>query len=300
LSNPNAVATSGTYYIKATSPSGCSTLKPVSVSINAKPTINMTVGSSALCSGDSTMITITMTGTAPFQITYSDGTNSYTIGPIASNTYQFNVKPTTTTTYTVSSINDANCSSAGSLSSTVITVAPPVLPVRYPTVTAQPNVSTQLTARNLGNGSAYSWRPPVGLNFYNIINPVFKYDSTTQYTIAITSPGGCTVVDTLLVRVPVAAPPCDGDVFVPKAWSPNGDGHNDKLKPLIQNIREIKFFRIFNRWGELVFETNVISGGWDGIYKGKLQASDTYTWTCEAVTNCGKVIRRSGNSLLLR
>jgi gliding motility-associated-like protein len=68
----------------------------------------------------------------------------------------------------------------------------------------------------------------------------------------------------------------------------------------MQNIREIKFFRVFNRWGELVFETNIIAEGWNGVYKGKLQVSDTYTWTCEAVTNCGKTIMRSGNSLLLR
>ena len=100
--------------------------------------------------------------------------------------------------------------------------------------------------------------------------------------------------------MPVAAPPCDGDVFVPKAWSPNGDGHNDVLRPLVQNIRELKYFRVFNRWGELVYETNIIGLGWNGIYKGKLQVIDTYTWTCEAISNCGNVIKKSGNSALLK
>jgi gliding motility-associated-like protein len=105
------------------------------------------------------------------------------------------------------------------------------------------------------------------------------------------------------VLVKVLAPPepaCIEDLWVPKAWSPNGDGHNDVLRPLLKNIQEIRYFRIFNRWGELVFETNVIGRGWDGIYKGKRQVLDTYTWTAEAVGLCGQTIKKSGNSILLR
>ena len=56
-----------------------------------------------------------------------------------------------------------------------------------------------------------------------------------------------------------------------QAWSPNNDGHNDKLKVLTRNIRELKYFRIFNRWGQLVFETNSLTRGWDGMFNGKLR-----------------------------
>ena len=89
-------------------------------------------------------------------------------------------------------------------------------------------------------------------------------------------------------------------VFVPKAWSPNGDGHNDKLFPLTENIKTLTFFRIFNRWGQLMFQTNVIGLGWDGNYNGKPQISDVYTWTVEAVGYDGKIYQQAGNSLLLR
>ena len=92
----------------------------------------------------------------------------------------------------------------------------------------------------------------------------------------------------------------DCDIFVPKAWSPNGDGHNDKLLPLSVCITELKYFRIFNRWGKLMFETNAMGNGWDGRLKGQLQVLDSYTWTLRAVGADGRDIHRAGNSLLLR
>lgn len=194
--------------------------------------------------------------------------------------------------------NATGCSNSAS---TTIRVEPLVPPLRYTTLTAAVNVPMQLIARNFGNNYTYNWAPAVGLNSYVVYNPVFNYNLQTEYTIAITSPVGCQVVDTLLVRIPGQSPLLVGiDIFVPKAWSPNGDGHNDQLRPLTLNIREIKYFRIFNRWGELVFETNIMGQGWNGIYKGKPAAMDTYTWTAEAVGNNGQTVRRSGNSILLR
>jgi gliding motility-associated-like protein len=96
------------------------------------------------------------------------------------------------------------------------------------------------------------------------------------------------------------SPPVIEDILVPDAWSPNNDGHNEKLFPLTINIKELRFFRIYNRWGQLVFETNIIGRGWDGIFNGKPQVIDAYTWTAEAIGISGRVIRRSGNSFLLR
>ncbi|MEO7983829.1 MAG: gliding motility-associated C-terminal domain-containing protein, partial [Bacteroidota bacterium] len=75
---------------------------------------------------------------------------------------------------------------------------------------------------------------------------------------------------------------------------------NDKLIPYMINIREIKYFRVFNRWGQLVFETKTTGQGWDGIFKGQLQLTDTYQWIAEGVANDGQIIKRAGNSILLR
>ena len=179
-------------------------------------------------------------------------------------------------------------------------MALPLQPIRYPTLTTLANTPTQLTARNFNNAT-YQWNPSVGLSATSIFNPVFNYDRQTEYTITIALPTGCVVVDTQLVKIEALQLPIKEDIFVPKAWSPNKDGHNDKLFPFTLNIRELRYFKIFNRWGELVYQTNIIGEGWDGIYKGKMQVLDVYTWTAEAVGSItGKIIKRSGNSVLLK
>jgi gliding motility-associated-like protein len=121
-----------------------------------------------------------------------------------------------------------------------------------------------------------------------------------DYTITMTPTSGCAVTDTVLVNVLEDVPTIVSDIFVPRAWSPNNDGHNDKLFPIPVNIKELKFFRIFNRWGQLVFETNILRNGWDGIFQGQPQVMDTYTWTLEAVGEDGTYFRKAGNSVLIR
>jgi gliding motility-associated-like protein len=171
--------------------------------------------------------------------------------------------------------------------------------IRYPAVTAVANTPLPLSARNPGAGYSYSWSPPTGLDLPNIKDPVFKNNSGLQYLISITSPAGCVVVDTLLVNMREAAP-LPSNVFVPKAWTPNGDGHNDYLFAFTVNITQLKYFRIFNRWGQLVFESNIIGKGWDGNFNGRPQPTDVFTWTLEAIGSDGKIIKRSGNAVLIR
>jgi hypothetical protein len=173
--------------------------------------------------------------------------------------------------------------------------------IRYPSLIASPNVPLQLNARNPGSNYTYNWFPGVGLNSYTIRTPIFKYDKETEYLIRITSGGGCQIIDTLLVKIQATGPTgCTSDIFVPKAWSPNGDGHNDKLFPLTVCVKELKYFRIFDRWGKLMFETNMLGDGWNGMYNGKPQIMDVYTWTVEAVGFDGRSFKRAGNSVLLR
>jgi gliding motility-associated-like protein len=299
LANPSSISVSGTYYIQATTIDGCTVTKPVIVTINPIPTAVLT-GEGSMCAGSTKTLTVNFTGNAPFQLIYTDGTTSYTVNSINSSVYQFNVAPVVNSTYTISSISDGNCTNTGNSSSVNVTVEQPIVGIRYPDVTAFSNVPVQLTARNLGTDYTYNWNPPIGLSNPLVANPIFNYDRQTEYTIALTSDAGCIVVDTLLVKMINQEPIDKSDLFVPKAWSPDGDGHNDKLFPIPVNIKELKYFRVFNRWGQLMFETNVLLNGWDGMFKGQPQVSDTYTWTVEAIGDDGKYYKRSGNSVLLR
>jgi gliding motility-associated-like protein len=89
-------------------------------------------------------------------------------------------------------------------------------------------------------------------------------------------------------------------LYVPTAFSPNGDGLNDILRPKALGIRSLTFFRVYNRWGELIFSTSQINAGWDGRYKGNPQDPGTFVWEAEAVTFRGETIRVKGNSVLIR
>ena len=81
--------------------------------------------------------------------------------------------------------------------------------------------------------------------------------------------------------------------------SPNGDGQNDVLYVKGQDVKSMDF-KVFNRWGELVFETNNINQGWDGYYKGVQQEMEVYVWTLNAIFSDGKAAVKSGNVTLLR
>jgi len=201
-------------------------------------------------------------------------------------------------TYYIKAQGVNNCANTKPVAVTVL-IHKLIAGIRYPTVTTPPNTNLQLTARNIGN--SYTWSPPVGLSSAFMRTPIFNYDRQTEYLINITRDNGCITVDTILVKIIAdQGPIVKSDIFVPKAWTPNGDGHNDKLFPLTVNIRELKYFRVFNRWGQLMFETNVIGLGWNGIFQGKPQVMDVYTWTVEAIGDDGKYYKKAGNSVLIR
>ena len=299
VSNPAAVSGAGTYYVKATAQGGCSMILPVAVSYSQPPTAAIT-GDQTICGNANAQLGINLTGNGPWTVTYSDGTNSYTINNIQTPSYQLTVTPAVTTTYTITSVSDAACVNSNTSAATV-TVLPAVAGIMYPDVSTFNNVPVQLSARNLGTGYSYNWAPATGLDFTYIPNPIFNYGFSTQYLITLTSPAGCVTVDTVFVSI---KNPNDAglapDLLVPKAWTPNNDGVNDILYPITIHIKQINYFRVFDRWGQLMYETNILGQGWNGMFNGRPQVSDVYTWTVEAIGDDNSVIRKTGNSILLR
>jgi gliding motility-associated-like protein len=164
--------------------------------------------------------------------------------------------------------------------------------VRYPTIFTNLNTDTKIQARNIGIG--YQWLPQAGLSSSDILNPIFNYDRDVEYLIKINTPNGCQVVDTLNVKVDDGA-----DILVPDAFSPNNDGRNDKLDFFIRGLKKIHFW-VFNRWGQLMFETTDPSQKWDGLFSGRPQPLETYVWIAEGTTFRGKIIRKRGQTVLIR
>ena len=184
------------------------------------------------------------------------------------------------------------CPNIADSSTKVIPVESAIPGVRYPRIDAVVNNPTPLQARSFG--SAYLWSPGTGISNTAIANPTVKIKTESNYTVQITVVSGCTTTDTVLVRA------FDVNIYVPNVFSPNGDGINDVLYVNLINIKQLKFFRIYDRWGKKLFETNDPTQGWDGKTNGVLQHIDTYTWVAEAVDNNGTYVTKEGSVTLLR
>jgi gliding motility-associated-like protein len=173
-----------------------------------------------------------------------------------------------------------------------VTIAKALQPKRLDTVKTQNNTAVQLQGR--ANGTSYLWSPSEGLNAVNVPNPWFRYNKNMEYRVIMQTDSGCMVTDTVFVKA------LDANVFVPTAFTPNRDGLNDKLMPVCFSIQRLSYFTIFNRWGEVVFTTNAIGKGWDGIAKGSPADPGTYVWMLEAIGLDGQVFRQKGTVVLIR
>ena len=126
-------------------------------------------------------------------------------------------------------------------------------------------------------------------------NPAFTPYSTTTYTVTATDSMECfDEVAYLVIDV------SEGTVDLPTAFTPNNDGYNDIIKVNGWGIKELLEFQIYNRWGQLLFETNDINEGWDGTYKGKNQNIDTYIYSVKVETLQGVILTKSGSFSLMR
>ncbi len=203
--------------------------------------------------------------------------------------------PFRTTEYVVTVFDNAGCPKPGR-DTILVTVLPKVNAFAGRDTSV---IVDQPLHFNASGGVAYSWTPPTGLSATDIANPVGIYSSeidSVRYKVYVTDEAGCTDSTTLRVKVYKTAP----QVFVPTAFTPNGDGLNDVIRPIAVGIQQIKYFRIYNRWGQMVFSTTTNEEGWDGRIGGKPQATNTYVWLVEAVDFLGNSFFRKGTVTLIR
>jgi gliding motility-associated-like protein len=144
----------------------------------------------------------------------------------------------------------------------------------------------------------YQWTPSTGLNNPDIPNPTGTYESditNLSYQVKATDTFGCYGTATVNITVAHTLP----DIFVPNAFTP-GANSNSIFRPVCMGISSLEFFRVFNRWGQLLFSTSRMEQGWDGRIQGQLQESSTYMWILKGTDYTGKVIIKKGTVVLVR
>lgn len=147
-----------------------------------------------------------------------------------------------------------------------------------------------------GNCSIFEWFPDYHLTSISIKNPISNPPVTTKYFVTGITEYGCKINDSITIRI------SDETILdLPNAFSPgSGTSVNDELKIIKRGLATLNYFRIFNRWGELVFQTSDIEKGWNGQYNGKSQPMGTYVYVIDAKTSTGKPFYKQGNVTLIR
>jgi len=196
--------------------------------------------------------------------------------------------------YTVKlTVNISQCPSIIFTKEMPVIITAPLPGITYPPFEAKFYFPEQLQARPIGN--TVLWTPATALNNPASYSPIFKGINTQLYEIRLTTDLGCVTVDTLLVKTVKRI-----EVHVPTAFTPNNDGKNDRLRPLLFGIEKVNYFRIYNRWGNMVFQMQSDQPGWDGKINGILQGTQVFVWMIEVVDIDGQIHREKGTTTLLR
>jgi gliding motility-associated-like protein len=209
--------------------------------------------------------------------------------------------PSVTTTY---SVNISTINTLGDTciqtQSTTITVLDPSLYSLFATADSDTLFEGNSTIIHAITDTNFTvnWTPANGLSSTSSFNPTASPLVTTTYTVSILDSTGCPRAAT--VTIYVTSSQCKSDnVFVPNTFTPNSDGENDILFVRSNDITEL-YFAVYNRWGQMVFETTDITKGWNGIYKGMLADPAVFAWYLRAKCYNGDELTKKGNTTLIR
>ncbi len=283
-------AVSTTFYLTGKDAFGCQAKDSVFVDVKGPITLSVSRLDS-LCAGQS--LQLSASGAEVYNWQPPTGLNNPTIAdPIAS--------PLQTTTYKLVGTDTKNCFS----DSTSVTVR--VFPI------PQFNIIDSFISLNLGAIDTirttnspdiirWEWTPPTWINCIDCPQPIVQPKGEITYTARAYNDGGCVATDQVTIKML-----CNGvNIFVPNTFSPNNDGINDRFFARGNGQFYIRSFRIFNRFGQMVFEKNNTmannpADGWDGTFKGQTLSPDVYVYVMEFLCDQNNIFTMKGNVTLLR
>ena len=199
-----------------------------------------------------------------------------------------------TYTVTLHAVDNNTCNKEDDTSITITVFGPPSAEFSF--TPTKPEENTPVTFVNQSIGAAsYLWEFGDG-TVSTETNPVHQYNKTGTYDVCLLATNAAGCVDTVCKQVAAIVIPL---FDVPNAFSPNNDGRNDVL--MVRGFGIAKFnLKIFNRWGQLVFESNDPTIGWDGRFKGAIQPMDAYAYAVSVEFSDGTKTNKTGNITLLR
>ncbi|MFY8005393.1 MAG: T9SS type B sorting domain-containing protein, partial [Chitinophagaceae bacterium] len=250
-----------------------------------------------ICSGRSVQLNGTITGTNFAWRPTAGMTNSNTLNPI--------VSPTQNTQYILSAFNVEGCTRVVEDTVLVRVVPPVVINVTRdtPVVIEQPlqfNATSNLDG--ITPPPTYTWTSTTSPNYLNntsIANPIAIFPrgvTSMNYALNVRDINGCNATTNIKVTVFNTG----ADILVPTGFTPNSDALNNILRPFPVGIRQLTFFNVYNRFGQLIYTTSEVGKGWDGTFNGQKQPAGTYVFTAQGIDYLGNVLNKKGTVVLIR
>jgi len=274
------------YTITGTDNNGCTNQTTSNITVFSLPVISASENAT-ICAGNSVVLS-------------ASGATNYNWLPVTSPPSGQTVMatPASNITYTVTGIDQNNCTNTATVQISVDSL--PVVEVSG-NLTINYGETAILSATS--NGTTYNWQP-ASLVCNTCATISVSPTLTTTYYLTITGNNGCEKTDSVIVTIHI---PC-GEIYVPDAFSPNGDGLNDNLYPMINSsCYQTITFRIFDRWGNIVFDSQSAQWGnvranysWDGTYMGKMLNDDVFVYLLQITLTDGTAIIKKGNVSLVR
>lgn len=291
IANPKASpSTSMQYNVQVTTNKGCVSSGTVSITV-AQPIDVQLIPDADICKGAS--IQLNASGATNYQwINNTNGlSNTGISNPIA--------KPNVDATYTVVGSDNYGCFKD--------TVSTRIAVHNLPTVNAGPDVETiggipyQLHATASADVISWSWLPGNDLSCTNCAEPMATLKMQTEYVVKVSNRWGCTAIDTVVIKLQCAV----SHVYIPTAFTPGNDGKNDLFYVKGSGINIIRYMRIYNRWGELIFERTNFgiddrNAAWDGKYKGQFVEAGTYVYLSQMQCISGELFTMKGTISVIR
>lgn len=256
--------TAGNYTLTVTDANGCT--QTAQATVGTVPPMVLTGASNpVVCSSAFTDIALSIAnGTSPYTYEWSNGDKTQDLSHVHAGDYSVTVKDANgCETDTAFKIIDLNTFSVKAWGGGVIKLGDTV------------SLYSQATGSSM---TTYNWSPSMGINCSGCQNTYGQPGESTLFTVAAIDTNGCEAEDTVSVEVID-----DQTLFIPNAFTPNGDGHNDyfQIYGKLDAIKKIDF-QVFDRWGEKVYETEDVDFKWDGVYKGDKLPVAVYVYTLTA------------------
>ncbi len=284
----------GTYNVKMilTDTSFCNAPDTVTTELRISPLVDAAFAAVSGCAPDNVQFENKSLGGTTFKWTFHDGTTSDEINP--SKFYDapgsYNIR--------LEAFDPNTCNLTDVLDTVVVLPGYPIAEFSFAPQQAETNVPATFTNLSTG-GVRYEWDLGDGNHFVtNRLDSVFSHQfrQSGTYNVCLITYNALGCADTICYDIEAIV---EQAFDVVTAFTPNGDGVNDRA--VVKGFAmEAILFRIYNRWGQLMYESSDISEGWDGTYKGKAQPMDAYGYTLSVKLLDGSTIKKSGSITLIR